>query len=162
MCHIFSNQQGTIHLTYPSQTQQQLPDIPTTQQIFEEQRPIIPPPQELNCTDTENYMDSQMPAKKRKLCRINDQANRLSPVTSSPNNSRHTSQSPPTSPPIKELLSTEDDKIRHFQTFEIWLAGVNDRINATMNYQLSTQPDPHVYYISGVSYNASSSQKSIL
>lgn len=35
--------------------------------------------------------------------------------------------------------------------FDLWLSGVNERLNAAMNYQFSEKPDPAVYYISTVS-----------
>lgn len=42
-------------------------------------------------------------------------------------------------------LETEANLL-HTQ-FERWLAGVNERINASMNYRLSGAPEPFVYYV---------------
>ena len=36
------------------------------------------------------------------------------------------------------------------EAFELWLSGVNERLNAAMNYQFSGKPEPFIYYISVV------------
>jgi len=42
------------------------------------------------------------------------------------------------------------EKSPNLTSFDNWLAGVNDRINATMNYQLPTTPEPLIYYVPNV------------
>lgn len=43
---------------------------------------------------------------------------------------------------MDEFLMKDDEA-----GFDMWLAGVNDRINCTMNYQLTTKPTPLIYFI---------------
>lgn len=58
------------------------------------------------------------------------------------------SPSPKSSPQIPVYHSTETSHISFSaDEFNVWLCGVNERLNAAMNYEFTGKPDPLVYYI---------------
>lgn len=57
---------------------------------------------------------------------------------------------PCSSGPTPPTINTEPEQPIP-DVFDIWLSGVNERLNAAMNYHFDGKPEPFVYYISTVS-----------
>lgn len=56
----------------------------------------------------------------------------------------------PSSVPATLISPTLDSEMS--EAFEFWLSGVNERLNAVMNYQFNGKPDSIIYYISTVRF----------
>lgn len=134
VCHIFSNPQTTIHLSYSDETPQ-----PTFG------KSTVTSSQENNNNNNKTSENIAVPAKKRKI------GGKPSYLAESAKGSERSPQAGhEVVHVVQEVRPSGDKASQHFWEFENWLAGVNDLINNTMHYQLPPNPPPLVYYIPDV------------